>query len=93
MKEIGRINNFGSNRVNKHLLSGKKYNYTVNVMSSQEFQDFFRVYANLPLNIRNQVVVAIDGEPITWKVAFNEMTHNTKKGKLIYETLKKLKII
>lgn len=62
-------------------------------MSSEEFQDFFHVYTNLPLNIRNQVVVTIDGEPITWKVAYNEMVYNTKKGKLIYKTLKKIKII
>ena len=57
------------------------------------FEDFFRVYSNLPLNIRSHVIVTMDGEPITWKVAFNEISRNTEKGNKIYKIFKKLGII
>lgn len=59
----------------------------------KSYDDFFRVYSNLPLHIRKQVVLTIDGEPITWQVAYNEIKNSTKRGKMIYETLKKLKIV
>lgn len=57
------------------------------------YDDFFRVYSNLPFQIRKQVIVTIDGEPITWEVAFHEITNKTEKGINIYKTLKKLKIL
>jgi len=57
------------------------------------YDDFFRVYSNLPPHIRKQIVLSLDGEPITWEVAYHELSNNTEKGKKIYIILKKLKII
>lgn len=55
---------------------------------------FLKVYANLPLNLRNEVVlVVIETGPVTWNVAYVEINNETKLGELIIEKLIELKII
>lgn len=54
---------------------------------------FMCVYSNLPLKLRREIIAVIDGEPITWNVAYQEIVHGTEKGKKILEKLIKLKII
>ena len=54
---------------------------------------FMRVYSNLPLKLRGEIVAVIDEEPITWNVAYQEIGHGTEKGRKILEILIKLKII
>ncbi len=54
---------------------------------------FMRVYSNLPLKTRQEIVVVIDGEPVSWNVAYKEINHKTEKGKKIIEKLIKLGII
>ena len=48
---------------------------------------FMKVYSNLPINLRKEVVIVIDKEPISWNVARNEIEHNTKLGKKILKKL------
>jgi len=55
---------------------------------------FFKIYANLPLGVRNaEIIVVIDNEPLTWNVAKIEIENNTLKGKEILKELEKMKII
>ena len=54
---------------------------------------FYKVYANLPLNLRDEIILVIDDEPITWKVAYLEVKGNTNLGKQILEKLGALKFI
>ena len=55
---------------------------------------FFRVYANLPIGLRDQVILVLpDKGPITWNVAYIEVSNNTKLGDVIVEKLIELKII
>ena len=54
---------------------------------------FMKIYANLPLEERKQVVVVLNDEPISWAVAHNEIEHNTAKGKELLKKLKELNII
>jgi len=54
---------------------------------------FMKVYSNLPINLRKEVIIVIDKEPISWDVARNEIEHNTKLGKKILKKLIELKII
>lgn len=54
---------------------------------------FLKIYANLPIEERSQVVVVIDDEPISWEVSRNEIVHSTPRGKAILSKLKKLDII
>jgi len=56
-------------------------------------EKFFKVYANLPLNLRDEIILVIDDEPITWKVAYLEISNNTKLGEQILGKLEALKII
>jgi hypothetical protein len=54
---------------------------------------FFKVYANLPLNLREEVILVLGDEPITWKVAYLEISEETPLGKRILEKLEALEFI
>lgn len=54
---------------------------------------FMKIYANLPLGERKQVIVVLENEPISWEMARNELTHNTPRGELILKKLIELDII
>lgn len=56
-------------------------------------QSFYKVYNNLPLNLREEVVIVVNHEPITWRVAKLEIDEDTKIGKEILDRLELLKII
>lgn len=56
-------------------------------------EKFLRVYANLPLNSRNEIVVVVDDEPLTWNAAKLEIENDTEKGEEILEKLVRLEII
>lgn len=60
-----------------------------------EDQDRFqKVYANLPLNLRNEIVLVMpEIGPITWNVAYVEINNATELGKKIIQKLIELKII
>jgi len=63
-------------------------------MRIKDKERFFRIYANLPFNIRNgEIIAVVDGEPFTWNAARIEVENNTKKGEEILEKLVKLEII
>jgi len=55
---------------------------------------FLKVYSNLPINLRNEVILVLpDKGPITWNVAFLEINNETELGKVIIDRLIELKII
>lgn len=55
---------------------------------------FFKVYANLPLNLRSEIVLVLpERGPITWNVAYTEINNDTRLGELILQKLAELKII
>ena len=54
---------------------------------------FLAVYSNLPLNVRKEIILVIGDEPITWNVAYYEISGNTKLGSEILKKLDELKII
>jgi hypothetical protein len=54
---------------------------------------FLKIYANLPLSVRSDVVVVVKNEPLTWNSAHLEVEQNTPVGKEILEILTKLKIL
>jgi len=55
---------------------------------------FLKVYSNLPINLRNEVILVLsDKGPITWNVAFLEINSETELGKIILKELIGLKII
>ncbi len=54
---------------------------------------FYTVYQNLPLNVRDEVILILHNEPITWKVARLEIDGNTQLSHTILEKLAALRII
>ena len=54
---------------------------------------FLKIYANLPLVAREEIVVVIDHEPLTWNSAKLEIESNSPRSKDILDMLMKLQII
>ncbi len=50
-------------------------------------EKFLKVYASLPITERNNIVVLIDDQPISWLMAYREIKNNTELGKKIQEKL------
>lgn len=48
---------------------------------------FYKVYNSLPLGVRDEVVLVLDNEPITWKVAKLEIDNDTQASTKILEKL------
>lgn len=54
---------------------------------------FLKIYADIPLNIRKEIVIVLGKEPITWNVVYVEVLNNTEKSKEMLKLLDGLKII
>lgn len=54
---------------------------------------FHQIYSNLPLSLRNEIILVVDDGPITWNVANIEIENDTEKGKKILESLIGLGIV
>lgn len=54
---------------------------------------FIKVYSNLPINLRNEIILVVDNQPLTWNVAYMELKNNTTLGKIILQKLLELEII
>jgi len=54
---------------------------------------FLKTYSDLPIKTREEILIVVDGEPITWKVAYNEIKNNTKLGRKILIKLKNIGIL
>lgn len=58
-----------------------------------DYSRFHQVYANIPMKIREQIVVVIDDKPLSWNAAFVEIDQQTKLGAEIYNKLVEMDII
>jgi hypothetical protein len=54
---------------------------------------FVNVYANLPKKLREQIVVVIDEQPMTWNAVYLELKQETQLGKKIMIKLMAMEII
>ena len=54
---------------------------------------FFKIFGNIPENLRKDIIAVIDEKPYTWNVAYIEIKNNTELGKEILKALKDLEII
>jgi hypothetical protein len=54
---------------------------------------FIKVYSNLPINLRNEIILVVDDQPLTWNVAYLEIKNNTALGSTILQKLLELEII
>lgn len=57
-------------------------------------EKFLKIYANLPLGVRQEIILVLDeNQPITWNAAFIEVNVNTEISKVILEKLQRLEFI
>jgi len=56
-------------------------------------EDFFKIYSSIPIEERNNTVVVIEGKPISWVLAYQEIKNKTRLGQKILKILKSLGII
>ena len=57
-------------------------------------EKFLKIYANLPLGVRQEIILVLDDRgPITWDVAFIEVDNDTELSKIILEKLERLGFI
>lgn len=61
-------------------------------MNNQK-ENFLKIYSDLPLGVRKEIILTLDDKPITWDVAFIEVNNNTEISEIILEKLNKLRII
>ncbi len=54
---------------------------------------FQKVYANLPLGARGEIVAVIDGAPMTWNAIYIEVKEDTPKSKQILSFLEKIGVL
>ncbi len=54
---------------------------------------FLKVYADIPLNVREEIILVLDEKPITWNAAYIEIKNNTSNAAKILEILVNLGII
>ena len=63
-------------------------------MSTPSKDRFFRVYANLPVGLRDQVIIVLpEVGPMSWNAVYVEVSNSTKLGDTVVEKLVELKII
>lgn len=54
---------------------------------------FLKVYSNIPLNLRDEIILVFEEKPITWNVAYFEVNNKTESGDKILEQLDELNLI
>ena len=69
-------------------------------MKEEEKARFLRVYQNLPLNERRNTILVLDDigkapdkRPVSWDIAYLEISEETKIGEVILNKLIKLNLI
>ena len=59
----------------------------------KEKHRFLKVFSNLPIDIRKEIILVIDDQPITWNVAYGEIEAETELGERILNKLIELELI
>lgn len=69
-------------------------------MKEEEKARFLRVYQNLPLNERRNTILVLedkgkspDKKPVSWDIAYLEISEETKIGEIILNKLIELNLI
>lgn len=54
---------------------------------------FLKVFSNLSMDLRKEIIAVVDEQPITWNVAYQEINKETDLGKKILQKLIELELI
>ena len=56
-------------------------------------ENFLKVYANIPLGLRDDIILVFENKPLTWNVVYLEVKANTDASNTILRELKELNLI
>lgn len=59
----------------------------------KEKDRFLKVFSNLSIDLRKEIILVIDDQPITWNVAYEEISKETVLGERILKKLIELEFI
>ena len=66
-------------------------------MEKKEYEvkkaEFLKLFANVPLQLRQEIIAVVDDESLSWSVAAVEIKRDTQKALIILEYLKKIGLI
>jgi len=54
---------------------------------------FLKIYANIPEDLRKDILVVVEKSPYTWNTAYIEVKEDSELGKKILKILKEVEII
>jgi hypothetical protein len=54
---------------------------------------FIKVYSDIPVSLRREVILVIEDKPLTWNAAYVEVKNRTKLGERILKKLIELEFI
>lgn len=54
---------------------------------------FFKLRANVPLPLRDEIIAVIGEETVSWNAAYGELKQDTDNAKIILEHLKKIGLV
>lgn len=57
------------------------------------FAEFLKAFSSVPEQLRNQIIIVIEGQPYTWESAFIAVKTNSETSDKILTRLKKLEFI
>lgn len=56
--------------------------------TSNERSKFLKIYSNVPEDLREDIIIVVEGKSYSWNVAYLEIQDNTELGKKILKALK-----
>lgn len=62
-------------------------------MGEDKRAKFLKIYANVPDNLREDIIIVVDDKTYTWNTAYFEIKNNTELGKSILKALESIKVI
>ncbi len=66
-------------------------------MEKKEYEQlkarFLKLFANVPFQLRQEIIAVVDDESLSWSVACVELKKDTKKAYIILEYLQKIRLI
>ena len=54
---------------------------------------FLKLFASVPLPLRNEIVAVVDNQPVSWSAAYGEIQQNADKAQIILTHLKQIGLL
>lgn len=66
-------------------------------MNKEEYEilkaKFLKLFASVPLPLRNEIIAIANNQPISWSAAYGEVRHDTDKAQNILTHLKQIGLL